>query len=465
MDTELSHTQELIDRPGESLSVELKRWIDPDQPEGIAKIAKAALALRNFDGGYLVIGFDNNTLEPDKENVPDDVTSAFHIDKIQGIVSRYTSEPFEISIELPERDGQQYPVIVIPSGVKTPVAAKSELRLTNGGKPLIQVNDVYIRSLQSNNTPSTTKATWKDWSKVVEICFDNREADIGRFLRRHLGGITPDIVKEFTSVLAREPETTTEELLLSYLQESKDRYGKIVEDRKITLPKHGSWEVALLIIGQVPEHSANRNFLNLLGSSNPDYTGWPVWLDSQGFIDENSRPFVYERIWESFIASLDSGWSNNVDFMRLDPKGKFYLYRALQEDISGSQRAPIPLTALDFGLPVIRTAEAIAVGIAFSKAMGCVPENTLLSFAFRWSGLSGRELSSWAQPGSYISPGRKAYQDDVIAYVNVPLDTPLSALGEYVNQVIQPLLEVFDGFFLGKEEVEDFTRRLIERRL
>jgi hypothetical protein len=41
----------MVERAGESLSVELKRWIDPDQPEGIAKIVKAALALRNHGGG------------------------------------------------------------------------------------------------------------------------------------------------------------------------------------------------------------------------------------------------------------------------------------------------------------------------------------------------------------------------------------------------------------------------------
>ena len=38
MDLDSSRSQELIDRPGESLSVELKRWIDPDSSDGIAKI-------------------------------------------------------------------------------------------------------------------------------------------------------------------------------------------------------------------------------------------------------------------------------------------------------------------------------------------------------------------------------------------------------------------------------------------
>jgi hypothetical protein len=133
--------------------------------------------------------------------------------------------------------------------------------------------------------------------------------------------------------------------------------------------------------------------------------------------------------------------------------------------VSDSPQAPTPMTVLDFGLPIIRTAEVIAVGIAFAKAMGCAAEETQLAFAFRWTKLQGRQLTSWAQPGRNIFPGRFAYQDEVLTFVNAPLDTPLSALGNFVNQAVQPLFEVFDGFVLPRNVVEDLTRRLIERSL
>ena len=465
MDLNFSRIQELVERPGESLSVELKRWIDPDSPDGIAKIVKTVLALRNHGGGYLIIGFDNNTLNPDTENAPENVKEIFHIDKIQGLVSRFASEPFEVMVEFPKKESQEYPVIVIPSDVKTPIASKSEL--VDNGRKLIKVDTVYVRSLRANNTPSTTQATWKDWPKIVEICFDNREADIGRFLRRHLGGLSPEIVREFASAISqkKEPEPTLEDLLRKYLQESEERYESVILERKLTLPEHGAWEVALLFIGEVPPHSANRHFLNLLDSNNPDYTGWSVWLDSRGFSDKDSKPFVMNGVWESMIVSLETGWSDQVDFMRLDPNGKFYLRRILQDDISGSQRAPEPMKVLDFGLPVIRSAEAIAVGISFAKAMGCDPENTQLAYAFKWSKLRGRILVSWANPGRYISPGRSAYQDEVLTSVKVPLETPLSALGDYVNKVVQPLFEIFDGFTLSTDVIEDLTQRLIQREL
>jgi hypothetical protein len=60
MEIDLSSIQALVERPGESLSVEIKRWIDPDRPEGIAMIVRAVLALRNHGGGALVSGSGSN---------------------------------------------------------------------------------------------------------------------------------------------------------------------------------------------------------------------------------------------------------------------------------------------------------------------------------------------------------------------------------------------------------------------
>lgn len=464
MEVNSSRIQELIQQPQESLSVELKAWIDPDQPVGIAKIVKTALAMRNYGGGYMVIGFNNDTLAPLFDGAPSNVREVFHIDKIQGMIAKYASEPFEVTVDFPQREGQDFPVIIIPTGIKTPVVAKSDL--ASNDKFLIRADTVYVRSLSSNNTPSTTQAKSKDWSKIIEICFDNREADIGRFIRRHLGAIGAEQLNSLATLFTGgfKPEISKEDLLKDYLQESEQHYEQARKDRNIDLPEHGVWEVGLLLRGEVPHHSANQEFLNLLNSSNPSYTGWPVWLDSRRF-DEVDRPHVIDGVWEALLIKLRSGWLNNIDFMRLDPKGKFFLRRALEDDMQRTERSPQPITALDFGLAIIRTSEAIAVGIAFAKSMGCLPEETTLAFAFKWTKLKGRQLTSWANLRRRIPCRYSAYQDEITSFVNVPLDMPLSALSQYVNQIVRPLFEIFDGFTLGEEIVEDMTRNLIERKL
>lgn len=465
MEIDSPQIQELVEHPSEGLSVEIKSWIDPDEPNGKAKIVRAALALRNHDGGFLVIGFDDNSLQPATEGIPDDIRATFHIDKIQGLISKFASEPFEVGVEFPEIDGQPYPVIVVPSGVRTPVAAKSELR--DGENSLIRPDDIFVRSLRANNTPSTAKASWKDWPSIVEVCFENREADIGRFLRRHLAGFRRGDLGNLAAAIreAAEPEVSSRDRLKEYLHESEDRFFKLMTEREVELPSHGTWEVGFVIAGEVPPHNANREFRNLLVSSNPRYTGWPVWLDSGDFRDESASPFVYEDTWEALIVDVGSGWADHVDYMRMDPQGKFYLRRALQDDISGSRAAPTPMTQLDFGLAIIRPTEAIAVGLAFARVMGCDPESTTLSFAFRWKGLRNRRLSSWASPTRDIAGYKNDHQDEVTSWVDVPLEAPLSALSEYVAQVVQPLFRAFEGFEIGTGVIEDLSRRVIERKL
>lgn len=453
--------QRLIEEPRESLTVELKNWLNLTDINDQAKIIKTVLSLRNNNGGYMVFGFDDKTLQP-VTPVPYDPLAAFHQDTLQALITKFSSEPFEVEVSFPQANGVLHPVLKIPGGIKTVVACRSELKDAKG-KVLIGVDDVYVRSLNANHTPSTTKAGWKDWPQLIETCFNNREADIGQFLRRHLNS---EAVANLASILAPPtPPPRKEETVLSFLDYGRNRFEEIRTERKVSLPDHGFWECALIINGDVPIHKANKEFLRLLDANNPRYTGWPIWMNTEGFRDRESHPRVHNHAWEVFLVSLDSAISDHIDFMHYDPKGCFYIRRSYEDDLGGGARKPKPLSVLDFGLIILRVTETLAVGLAYAKAMGCDPETTTLSFGFRWNRLQNRDLSSWANPSRYLSGGRVAYQNEVLAYAEIPLNTPLSRIGEYSKQVIDPLFEVFDGFEISQDVIDDLAQRLINRRL
>lgn len=465
MPLELTKLNQLVDKPSESLLLELKDWIDPDSIEGKAKIIKAILAMRNNDGGYLLIGFDNGDCSPNIDDAPNDVLQLFHTDKIQGYVTKFSSEPFEIFVHYPEIAGKNFVVIEVPQGVKTPVAAKSDL--VDQGKYLIRSDKVYVRTLNSNHTPSTAEAKWNDWPKVMEKCFENREADVGRFIRRHLSSTSSDILKEMLQTLfpgGASGSSSDDGELQQLLDCSFSRYKIVARERAGDLPNHGSMEVAVLIEGAVDDFAPNKAFLNLISATNPSYTGWPVWGVSRSFTEDSHRPFVFEGVWEAFIASLDQGSLDHLDYWRISPAGKFYLYRALQDDMCTIDRAPQPGTSLDFSLAILRVAESMAVAIAFAKAMGC-DEAGSIKIAYRWQGLHQRILNSWANPGRYLSCDNTAYQNEVVTKIDVPIDTAPGAIAGYVHHIIKNLFEVFDGFELPSEVTDDIVRRLIERRL
>jgi hypothetical protein len=454
--------QKIIKNPHESLAIELKDWLNPDIPSDKAKIIKAAIAMRNNDGGLLIIGIKKDG-KPNLQDAPDDVKGIFNIDKIQGLITNHSSESFEVAIFYPEREDKKFVAITIPPGIKTPVATKKPL-VDENNKNIVEKDCVFVRSLDSNNTPSTTSVTYKDWPKLVEKCFDNREADIGRFLRRHLANISnlPEILN-FLGEKKQKEQQTIEEQTYNFIEESLTRYNEIVSERKATIPPHGAMEIAAIINGEFKKLSTNRDFLNLILSSNPDYTGWPIWVDSRSFTDTTARPYVFKGYWESFIAHFDTGW-NDLDFWRISPLGRFYLRTGLQDDISGSKVQHTRLKTLDFGLVVLRVAEAIAVAIAFAKAMECDEESSVF-FAFRWTALKDRILSSWANPGRHLSYERKCFQNDVISYIEIPVNVPKSALYSYAHEINKSLFELFEGFQLSESVTEDLVTRLLERKL
>ncbi len=424
--------QELVKQPRESLTIELKSWIDPDTPGGIKTLIKTAIAMRNNNGGYILIGFDNNTCQPDHDHVPENVQELFHQDKIQGMVAKYASEAFEVEIHFPEIEGNAFPVIEIRPGVRTPVGTKRDY--IENGATYIPQNKVYVRSLSSNNTPSTTEATWKDWGPLVETCFDNREADIGRFLRRHIGGLSPEVLGSFAASITEgmKPEETLEETVKNFLQKGQDRFQVRAAEKKVLPEEFGTSEVAAVIDGEVPPHSANLDFLRLIDSSNPNHSGWPSWVVLHTPRDKEAKPYMFEGAWESFIISSSFEYKT-LDFWRVEPEGCFYLLEALEDDFSGSDRTPKPFEAFDFGTPIYRVAESLAVSLAFARAMGCESEKTQLAYCFKWTRLKGRVLCSWKNPARYISPGRTAFTDEAVSEIIVPLDTPDSALAQYVQ--------------------------------
>lgn len=254
-------------------------------------------------------------------------------------------------------------------------------------------------------------------------------------------------------------------------QQEKQRRGLL------HLPRHGSWEAAVVVSGDLDPPNLDRDFLDLINARNPRYSGWPVWIDSRGLVKEDgaadaeSAPYTFEGGWEAFISNLATGgMRRRLDFWRIEPIGRFYLYRAFQDDLATGPRAPEPMTELDFVLPILRTAEAMAVAMVFARAMGAPAEGTTLHYAFRWDGIGGRELSAWAQSGledvryGYVELGLVSRQRYAESLVSVPLKAPASVLGRYVREATAPLYSAFNGFAPKPGFVEELTDQLLSRR-
>jgi hypothetical protein len=451
--------RELLAQPGESLNVEIKRWLDPDQAIGAAKIIKAVFGLRNRNGGALIFGFDNKTLEPNDANRPGNLHALFHVDRVQGLISRFASEPFEVEVIFETVNGREHVIIAVPDGVTAPVAVKRELLFDN--KSLLTAGDIYFRTLNANGTPSTARARPEDWRRILEICFENREADIGRFLRRHLG---PQVAPAVATMLSGTQ--TSIYPVMELLKEGERRYLAAVERRTFDeterrLIDAGKWSVALVCTPERIEAVTDQTFLNIVGACNPNYTGWPIWRDPRPVRDRITRAGIIGGAWELlFIWQPEDALSiPRLEFSQFDAKGQFYSLRNLQDDVS---RNFGPHLYLDPVLVLRRITEALAVGIAIANSLGW-QSGGRLAFAFRWTKLSGRQLTPWADPFGTLGGGM-ANDDAIETFVALELDIPPTALAPYVQRATERLFALFDGARVPLSAIEEIVSLVLARR-
>ena len=256
-------------------------------------------------------------------------------------------------------------------------------------------------------------------------------------------------------------EAKAKEEIKEFFLNNEARYNFVLKERNIALLKSGLWEVGAIIKGvALTEHKTNQNFLKLLDTSNPRYTGWPVWVNSSNFSNSESRPSIIDNVWEALIVSSE------LDFWRIYPDGKFFLLRVLEDDKKENlPHTKLLHTKLEFCLAILRTAEAISTVIEFAKAMGYDQENTSILFGLKWTNLKGRELSAWANPRRYIEKGWVAKQNEFYHEFAIDLNTSNATISQNLYSTINKLFNLFGGFEISYEAVDEWFNKLINRKL
>ena len=407
--------QSLVERPRETINIELKSWIDPKSPEGEQKIARAALALRNQNGGYLVIGFNDKTCKPDPVPAGVNVRLQYHTDEIQRIVSRYASHPFVIETHFQETGGVEYPLIRIPAGFKTPVVCKADL-LGKGpdGKErfLLRAKDIYVRTVDTNHTVSSAPGNGRDIEELVERCFQNREADYTALLSKVFQAIPSGNLAAIFKAIGAVSETGLEALegFETIFDKGEQRYSAAMAGRAVYHHFEGFLNIALVIQGLTKTWEPSFDFLETLRIGNPELTGWPIWLVGLSLPNPDEHPYFWHDTYEQYIyRRADAIRRGHLDFAIFNPKGRLFLRRAFEDDM-GPDGERQKAKTIEIYIQGFRIAEALAVGRAFANALGASVETTL-SFAFRWSGIKNREIDLWAHPGAEFMSAKASRQD------------------------------------------------------
>ena len=174
----------LIRNPREDMHVEIKGWLDLSTNEHKALFAKAAIALANHGGGFIVIGFRRQDgVYGAAEDPPKQLPGSINDDVINGIVRAYAAPAFHCSVHLVASAGLSsvFPIIAVPGGHRVPIQA---IRGSPDQRTLIN-GRVYIRR---PGPESAEPATPEEWRLLFTRCLRANRDELLDAMRDILSG-------------------------------------------------------------------------------------------------------------------------------------------------------------------------------------------------------------------------------------------------------------------------------------
>ena len=433
--------QPLVTEPREDIGSEYKDWLDLTTNEHRATVAKAAIALVNHGGGFIVIGFEDVAAGLQSHARPAAIPQVTQ-DAINAAIRRYASPEFhcEMYAVAHPTTGVIHPVIVVPGTMTEPVMSKRDC------PGVISQTRCYIRK---PGPRSEEPQTGEEWRTLLNRCVRAGRDDMLEAIRSIVSG----------RVEAPGVPPNAIERLRAFCDAGRTRWEELAK----MLPEggpgqfpHGYYEMGFALAGAQPAGGLADLQDRLRQARRIKLTGWTPFLD---MTTPEWTPYPHQNFVEAWVGrpvpGRDDHDPSHSDFWRASPDGSLYTIRGYAED--ALERRPAG-QLFDITLPVWRIAE----GLLFARRLAETYQDVdAIAIWCRFTGLNGRRLTS-------VTGRRATFGDDVSGTGEIAMEanaTPHQIddnLVEVMHQLLAPLYERFNFFrlpvVLVEEELDRMTR-------
>jgi hypothetical protein len=431
--------QPLVTEPREDLSAEYKNWLDLATNGHRATLAKAAIALANHGGGFIVIGFEDTTSGLQSRARPTTISEVAQ-DAINDAIRRYASPSFHCELHSVTHPTTEviHPVIVVPGTMTVPIMSKRDFQ------GVISQNRCYIRK---PGPKSEEPQNGEEWRTLLNRCVRAGRDDMLEAIRSIVSG----------HVDTREVPLDAAEQLRVFCDAGKGRWEELVEILPKDAPERfpqGYYEMGFKLVGTPPASNLADLQDRLKQARRIKLTGWTPFLN---LARSEWTPYAHQNFVEAWVGRPVAGRDNNdpslSDFWRASPDGSLYTIRGYAEDSIANQPAG---QLFDINLPVWRIAE----GILFARRLAETYQGVdAIVIRCRFTGLCGRRLSS-------ISHRRAVFRDDVSRTDEIVMDANVTPrqiddnLVEVTHHLLASLYELFNFHRIRVELVREELNRL-----
>ena len=446
--------QGFVTHPREDLNVEYKVWLNLSDEKSKATLAKAAIALANHGGGYVIIGFDDQGKElvsiPRPENVPE-ITQ----DSINSAIRRYSEPEFHCRLYYEARPETlaRHPIVRVPGG-HTPIMCKRDQF-----EAKVLQNKVYVRKPGPRSEEPHTEVEWRS---LLDRCVLARGEDLLESIRFIVSGV---VKPQNLTIDSQESAATPGVQLAEYCDAARMRWTELTsslpDDSPARFPK-GYYEMGFALIGANPAGSHIELKTRLDVARKRDISGWPPFLDI-GITGWN--PYIYDdesmEAWlgreNKYRPPLDS---YECDFWRASLNGELYTIRGYSEDSKSAAGRDNKISeSIWIDLPIVRIAEGILFAYRLADQFDGVEQ---LAIACRFTGLNGRSLVRSISRTYLTVPNSISRTTERALSGQATLKQVRDNLPEVIFGIVKPLYEIFDFYQVSIGEVRrilsDFTR-------
>jgi hypothetical protein len=242
-----------------------------------------------------------------------------------------------------------------------------------------------------------------------------------------------------------------------WLDDSVDRWSELARG----LPEgrgarmiHGHYAIAYQIVGDF-ETPQGANLLEHLRGGAVRYTGRPPFEVPPR---RGPDPYPHEGNIECWFGGVDDDVGPaDSHHWRVSPDAQFFILRGYQED-AAQNRGFEPGTLFEISIMAWRIGEIILHAESMARQFGA--EQARVIIAAKWTGLTGRQISTYAAPNYGFLTQNISHQDVHRTSVEIQVDRIADELPELVDSIIRPLYELFDFFTLPATLVSEELARM-----
>ncbi|MDE2741855.1 MAG: ATP-binding protein [Gemmatimonadota bacterium] len=436
----------LITEPREDLASEYKDWLDLTLKEHKATLAKAAIALANHGGGYIVIGFAEQGQILESQPRPEEIPEITQ-DSVNAAVHLYAEPNFQCAMHVESHPDTHvpHPIVIIPSAT-VPVMSRRECQ------GVIAQNRCYIRKPGPNSEDPRTS---EEWRTLLNRCVRANQDELLEAIRSIVTGRveTPNSIP------------TALDDLRDYCTSARGRWEELVSDEPDNSPArfpHGYYEMAFSLVGATPVNDLIELQDRLSVARRTKLSGWPPFLDIQV---PGWNPYPHEDFVEAWLGGPAHNGrraenSYLCDFWRVSLDGKLYTICGYFEDEQGNEPGRVVYTTT----PVL----SIGEGLLFASRLAeTFEEVNQIAIHCRFTGLEGRCLRT--PPWSRLLPSflmvSSSSTDEVTLTGQITQQQVQDNLAEFLHPLLQRLYEKFNFSRLSFDLVAKELQKMRNNRV